>query len=82
MIEVNGRLAIDVALEIANRLAEKPPGSVRLTKQLLKRYHADTIMEQKGEEFKNLAKKVRSREAREVFKAFFEKREPDFSKFK
>ena len=73
---------MEKVLELANRLAEKPPGSVRLTKQLLKRYSADIIMEQKGEEFKNLARKVRSREAREVFKAFFEKREPDFSKFK
>ena len=73
---------MDKVIQIANRLAEKPPGSVRLTKQLLKRYSADIIMEQKGEEFNNLARRARSREAREVFKAFFEKREPDFSKFK
>jgi len=74
-------ILMEKVMEIANRLAEKPPGSVRLTKQLLKRHSVDIIMEQKGEEFKNLAKKVRSREAREVFKAFFEKRYPDFSKF-
>ena len=73
---------LENVLEIAKRLAEKPPGSVRLTKELLKKYSADTIQEQRAEEFKNLARKMRSREAREVFKAFFEKRKPDFSKFK
>jgi len=72
---------LENVLEIAKRLAEKPPGSVRLTKELLKNYSADTIEEQRAEEFKNLARRVRSREAREVFKAFFEKRKPDFSKF-
>jgi len=73
---------LENVLELAKCLAEKPPGSVRLTKELLKNYSADTIQEQKAEEFKNLARKLRSREAREVFKAFFEKRKPDFSKFK
>ncbi len=58
---------------LSQRLALKPPTSVRITKKLLESYTA---------EFKHLTRRLTSREAREVFKAFVEKRIPAFSKFK
>ena len=73
---------LEEVLKIAKQLAEKPPASVRLTKELLKKYTHETIINTKLDEFKKLTKQARSREAREVFKAFFEKRKPNFSKFK
>ncbi len=73
---------LENVLSLCQQLAEKPPASVRLTKELLKKYTADSISDTRAEEFKNFTRRLRSREAREVFKAFFEKRKPDFTKFK
>lgn len=72
---------LENVVSLCQRLALKPPASVRLTKELLKKYTADIVKTQKAEEFKNFTRRLRSREAREVFKAFFERRKPDFSKF-
>ena len=73
---------LEQVLSLCKRLAVKPPASVRLTKELLKRYPADNIGDARTVEFKNFTRRMISREAREVFKAFLEHREPDFSKFK
>ena len=73
---------LDKVLSLCKELTFKPPASVRLTKKLLKRYPADNIKDAREVEFKNFVSRMVSREAREVFKAFLEKRKPDFSKFK
>lgn len=72
---------LEKVIALCQRLALKPPAAVRLTKKLLKRYTADKIQDAGVEEFKNLTRRLTSRESREVFKAFFERRKPDFSKF-
>lgn len=83
---VNKVFPVDNLLEevllLCHRLATKPPASVRITKELLKRSTAASIQDARTVEFKNFTRRMISREAREVFKAFLEHRDPDFSKFK
>lgn len=65
----------------AERLAAKPPASLRVTKQLMKAESGSPVvraMQAEREHFSNL---LFAPEAKEAFKAFFEKRKPDFSKF-
>jgi len=73
---------LERVLEIAKKLSEKPPGSVRLTKDLLKKNLAEIVETVRTDEVINMAKRMRSRESREIIKAKMEKRKPDFSKFK
>ncbi len=73
---------LEESLAIARRLAEKPPASIRITKKLLKQYTTEPINQANIDEFIKMVKQMGSREAREVFKAFFERRKPNFSKFK
>ncbi len=73
---------LENSLALAKQLAAKAPASIRITKMLLKKYPADKINDANIKEFTNMVKCISSREAREVFKAFLEKRKPDFSKFK
>jgi enoyl-CoA hydratase/carnithine racemase len=65
----------------AAALAALPPASVRLTKDLMKRRHAQAITDQMAEEWRVFRERLESPEAREAMTAFFEKRKPDFSKF-
>jgi enoyl-CoA hydratase/carnithine racemase len=62
---------------IARRIAAKPPEAVRLTKALLRAPEEaiDARMAREGEAF---AGRLQSAEAMEAFRAFFEKRPPDF----
>jgi enoyl-CoA hydratase/carnithine racemase len=65
----------------AEKLAAKPPASLRATKQLMKSAQGDIVkhaMQAEREQFSTL---MFAPEAKEAFKAFFEKRKPDFSKF-
>jgi enoyl-CoA hydratase/carnithine racemase len=67
---------------IAERLTERPPTALRSTKKLMKEYHKgilEKLMPEEGLEFARLRV---SPEAQEAFKAFFERRKPDFNKFK
>jgi len=73
---------LEESLALAQRLAEKPPASISVTKKLLKKYTAEPINQANIDEFIDMVKRIGSREAREVFKTFFERRKPDFSKFK
>ena len=74
-----GQPVFDAALSAARCIAEQPPGSIRLTKQLIKRGVADVasqVMDQEGEHFSRL---LGGAEAREALAAFMEKRKPVFS---
>jgi enoyl-CoA hydratase/carnithine racemase len=70
------------AVSRAEALASRPPASVRLTKQLLRRGHASATRETMESEAIYFAERLQSAEAAEAFTAFFEKRQPDFSRFR
>jgi enoyl-CoA hydratase/carnithine racemase len=65
------------ALQIAQKLATKPPTAMKLTKQLLKHTKGDVAgqMALEGGHFRS---QLKSAEAREAMTAFFEKRPPKF----
>lgn len=69
-----GQPVLDAAREAALRIAALPPGSVQLSKRLIKEgvaRTADEVMEREGEHFARL---LRGPEAREALAAFLEKR--------
>lgn len=72
---------IEKVSAIAEQLAEKPPTALRSTKQLVKKYYKSNLEKLMPEEFAEFARRQVSPEAQEAFKAFFEHRKPDFSKF-
>ena len=66
---------------LAEKLAEKPPEALRQTKAYIKKYYTGVLEKLMPEEGAEFVRRQRSPEAQEAFKAFFEKRKPDFSKF-
>ncbi len=72
---------IATATAKAKQMAERPAASLLLTKALLNRAHARQVMEIMGEELIQFGERLTSPEAAEAFRAFFERRKPDFSKF-
>jgi enoyl-CoA hydratase/carnithine racemase len=62
-------------------LAAQPPEPVRLTKELMKRGQAQAVRERMAEEWRILAARLASPEAKEAITAALEKRKPDFSRF-
>jgi len=73
---------MDTAVAAAKKLAERPPAALRLTKSLLKRWNRETMDRAVAAELELFAGQLRGPEAKEAMTAFFEKRKPDFSKFK
>ncbi|CAD6540541.1 enoyl-CoA hydratase [Paraburkholderia sabiae] len=69
------------ALQQAQKLAALPASSLRVTKQMMKRAAQHEIQTQMTEEAVHFAKMLLAPEAKEAFKAFFEKRKPDFRQF-
>jgi len=69
----------------ARRLAERfnglAPSAVRETKRLMRTPDAAQMLEVIKTEAEIFGNKLRSPEAQEAFQAFFQKRQPDFSKF-
>jgi enoyl-CoA hydratase/carnithine racemase len=65
---------------VAARLAALPPAAVRQTKHLIK-HGRDDVPGRIAEELLLFRERLRSPEAAEAFKAFVEKRKPDFSRF-
>jgi enoyl-CoA hydratase/carnithine racemase len=66
------------AFAIAQKLATKPPGALRATKQLMRNAEAiSAVMTRETEVF---GARLLTAEAAEAFKAFAERRPPDFSK--
>jgi enoyl-CoA hydratase/carnithine racemase len=71
----------DCAVAQAVLLAAKPPSSMRVTKQLMKAEQGPLVKQAMLAERANFTTLLGAPEAKEAFKAFFEKRKPDFSKF-
>ncbi|HEY0844062.1 MAG TPA: enoyl-CoA hydratase [Noviherbaspirillum sp.] len=65
----------------AAKLAALPASSLRVTKRLMKGAQAEAIQQRMMEENKHFGEMLMSKEAKEAFTAFFEKRKPDFTKF-
>jgi enoyl-CoA hydratase/carnithine racemase len=65
----------------AQKLAAKPPSSLRATKQLMKVEQGPLVKQAMQAERDRFSALLFAPEAKEAFKAFFEKRKPDFSKF-
>jgi enoyl-CoA hydratase/carnithine racemase len=72
---------MDVARNAALALAAKPPAALRLTRTLMKQALAGAVAARMREEARHFAAQRGSPEATEAFQAFFDKREPDFSRF-
>ena len=69
------------ARRIAERFNALPPSAVRDAKRLMRRPRREAANEAIASESQVFAERLRSPEAQEAFRAFFEKRKPDFSKF-
>ena len=63
---------------MAQKLAEKPAGALTMAKGLMR--NTDQILEQMEREGRIFSAQLRSAEAKEAFRAFAEKRKPDFSR--
>ena len=72
---------LGIAEETAQKLAELPPESIRLTKRLMKSAHAEAVKKQIADEGRIFVERLASPEAKEAMSAFLEKRKPDFSRF-
>jgi enoyl-CoA hydratase/carnithine racemase len=77
---VDDAALMSTAREIAHRLAALPPQAVRLTKRLI-RHGPDDLAARMEEEIVLFRERLGSPEAAEAFRAFMEKRKPDFSAF-
>jgi enoyl-CoA hydratase/carnithine racemase len=78
---VSAEFLFSKAKETAAALAALPPESLRLTKQLLKKRHAQAVRDTIAEEIQVFGERLKSAEAKEAMSAFLEKRKPDFSRF-
>lgn len=71
----------NMARQKARQLANQPPASVRLTKELMKKAREPTVAQALTEEIVHFKDRLKSPEAAEAFQAFAERRKPDFSRF-
>jgi enoyl-CoA hydratase/carnithine racemase len=65
----------------ARLLAERPAAALLVTKALLKKSQAKLVEETMNDELQHFGERLKSPEAAEAFRAFFERRKPDFSQF-
>jgi enoyl-CoA hydratase/carnithine racemase len=70
-----------VAWEACQKLAAQAPAAIRATKELLKRPNREALEETMRVEGALFGERLKSPEAAESFRAFIEKRKPDFSRF-
>ena len=80
-IAADGEAALAMAKAAAGKLAAKPPAALRLAKTLMKQAGAEATARQVRNETAGFVDQLRSPEAAEALKAFFEKRPPDFAQF-
>jgi enoyl-CoA hydratase/carnithine racemase len=80
-IAADGEAALALAKAAASKLAAKPPAALRLAKMLLKQASAEATAKQIRNETAGFVEQLRSPEAAEALKAFFEKRQPNFAQF-
>jgi enoyl-CoA hydratase/carnithine racemase len=71
----------DYAVAQAALLASRPPSSMRITKALMKAEQAPLVGQAMLAERAQFTSLLGAPEAKEAFRAFFEKRNPDFSTF-
>ena len=71
-----------VAEAKAARLAQQPAAAIRATKALMRKWSASRVAEVLTAESEVFSERLSSPEFAEAAKAFFEKRKPDFSRFK
>ncbi|MDK9559032.1 enoyl-CoA hydratase [Marinobacter sp. M216] len=69
------------ALDACKQLANQAPAAIRATKELLNRPTLNQLKETMLAEGELFAERLKSPEASEAFRAFVEKRQPDFSSF-
>ena len=65
----------------AKKLVSLPAASLKVTKALMKGADAGEVDRRISEEAEHFGRMLKGGEAQEAFKAFFEKRKPDFSQF-
>jgi len=69
------------ARRVAERFNKLAPSAVRESKRLMRRHSVERLQDTISVEAEIFAARLRSPEAQEAFQAFFQKRQPDFSKF-
>ena len=79
---VPDQMLLATATETAQKLAEKPAGALQATKRLMRQSSREQLERAIKVENAEYTVRLHSADAKEAFNAFFEKRQPDFTKVK